>query len=373
MKKGSVVVPIDGSLRIIDPDPSMLPFLMELDPDFRVLSDPPAEDFVPEFQKLRSLFIGNLTREELSEMDLGMVWAVHDTVMEQKIPLQHQGEVSLLDLKCELGSRILRKCDLCGWVCKTNRYEVRGKCGAGADALVNGLFEHIAEEAPINPAWNLALSFCPMKCAFCQAPENQSPVAEARPLDPQIWETISKHNTANCLELVGGEPMVSSPGILKLLLTAPKSFSLPVVMNCGPYLGKTALKLMDGAVDVWMPDFTFGNNQCAKRLSGVDRYLETAKEALSLMCGRGSKIIVRILVLPNHVHCCHMKVLDWISQYKDRIWISIMDQYLPLREAWRHKDIDRIPDKREINEIIDYAKNLGLKDINEAPFGLFWR
>ena len=113
---------------------------------------------------------------------------------------------------------------------------------------------------------------------------------------------------------------------------------------------------MNGAVDVWLPDFTFGNDNCAKRLSGVDRYWETATEAISLMSRTGGQTIVRMLILPDHFDCCHKRVLDYLARYRDVIRVSIMDQYLPLHQAFRHKDINRLPSDEEISAVKDYSR-----------------
>lgn len=373
MKSGTTFILKDGSIRVIDPGRAMLPLLKSLDPDFEILSDRTGNGFVPGFQKLRQGFIGMMTREELEQMDTGMVWAVHDAVIEGRIPVYDKGQVSIFDLKAELGKRILRSCDLCGLKCKANRHKAAGKCGARANAMCNGIFEHISEEPPINPAWNIKMIWCPMRCAFCQTPENLAKGKEAGPLTPGYWEIISKSKTCSTLEFVGGEPMVSCPGILNFLSVAPKSFALPVVMNCSSYLGVSGVNLMNGAVDVWVPDFTYGDNACAKRLSGVDNYWETATEAISLMSWQDTRVIVRVLILPGHYECCHKKVLEWLYQHKETVWISIMDQFLPLHEAHRHRDISRLPSEEEIEDVRSYARRKGLKDINDEPAGRFWK
>jgi putative pyruvate formate lyase activating enzyme len=373
MKSGNLVVLGDGSIRIIDPDREMLPVLKELDPGFEVLEDPPPQNFVPWFQRTQKSFICGLTGSELEEMETPMVWAIHNVAMDRKIPLVSHGEVSLLDLKVELGSRILGNCDLCGWNCRTNRYEVSGRCGAKIDAYCNGVFEHICEEEPINTAMNIKLAGCPMKCAFCQTPENHALENGAKPLGLEAWELISRIRSCRSIEFVGGEPMVSCAGILSFLSAAPEDFSLPVVMNCSAYLGQTGINLMDQIVDVWMPDLNFGNDACAKRLSMIDHYWETAKKAISRMCGQEAKIIVRMLVIPGHVDCCHKRALDWLSRFRNSIWISIMDQYLPLHDAFKHNDINRIPNEDEIQEIRVYVRKNGLSEISDGPLGRFWK
>jgi len=372
MKSGTTVILGDGDIRVIDPDMSMLDYLKRLDPDFEIVSDPPPQGFVPGFQVLRRSFIPELTGEELAEMGTDMMWAVHNSVINGKIPLRDRGEVSVLALKRELGHRILARCELCGFKCGANRYREKGRCGAGAEAVMSGLFEHISEEHQINPAWNVVLASCPLRCVFCQAPENHAPGKDLRGLSPELWETIKGSTTAQSIEFVGGEPMVSVPGILDFLSAAPAGFSLPVVMNCSAYLGKAGICLMNGVVDVWLPDVSFANDICAKRLCGAENYWEKTKESLSLIFQQQARVIVRILVLPGHFECCHRKALDWLSQYRDSIRVSIMDQYLPFHEAYKYEDINRPPTGEEIKGVRLYARKNGLRDVNDEEPGLFW-
>jgi putative pyruvate formate lyase activating enzyme len=374
MKSGTTIILSDGDVRVIDPDISMLPYLKKLEPDFRISSDPPGAGFVPGFQRQRGLYIGGLAAAELVEMQTAMLWAIHNAAMDGRIPLLDTGEVSLLDINVEVGRRMLLECVLCGWRCSANRTEGSGRCGARAEALYNGLFLHIGEEPPINSAWNLKLVYCPLNCAFCQAPENKAAGEEAKRVTPELWKVISGDDRGRSLEFVGGEPMVSAPGILQFLSLAPDHFKLPIVMNCSAFLSSEAVDLMRGVVDVWMPDFNFGNNECARRLCGAEMYWETATEAVSRMCGQNAKVIVRILCLPgdHHLVCCHSKTMRWLSGYRHRLYVSLMDQYLPLHRAFEHKDINRPPSEGEIQAFKAEAGRFGLRDVNEMAQGAFW-
>ncbi|MEW6664160.1 MAG: hypothetical protein AB1512_02920 [Thermodesulfobacteriota bacterium] len=373
MKSGTTVITPDGDLRVIDPSPSVFPYLKRLNPEFEIASDPPPKEYVTRLQTLRGVHLPGLGREEFAGMDGRMAWALHNSVMNGRITLHEKGEVSVLDLKTELGNRILGCCDLCGFKCKVNRHEKAGKCGAGEHAYVNDHFEHISEGKPITPALNVVVSSCPLRCVFCQAPENYSPSPDSSRLTGALWKTITgAGETARTIEFVGGEPMASGPQIVGFLAAAPDDFALPVVMNCNLYLGSTGIELMNGVVDVWLADMNFGNDECAKRLSGAERFWAAATESLSLMVAQDAKVIVRVLVLPGHNKCCHLKALDWLAQYRDLVWVSVMDQFLPLHESHRHQDINRLPSDKEIQEVRAYARRVGLRDVNDAAEGSFW-
>jgi putative pyruvate formate lyase activating enzyme len=371
MKTGTTVIIPDGSIRVIDPERKDVQYLVSLDPGFRIVSEPAPQGFVPGFQSLRRRFINGLTHHELEEMSTAMAVAVHDAAMAGKIPLADAGEVSVLELKVEIGKRTLQACDLCAVSCGANRYKGPGRCGADADTLFNGLFEHVCEEAVINTAHSLKLLYCPMNCAFCQAPENRAPGEDSRVLSPDVWEEIAWRETGNSLEFVGGEPMVSAPGILQFLASAPDDFNLPVVMNCSAFVSRSAVNLLNGVVDVWMPDLNFGNDECARQLAGADNFWKAATDSIQAMCAQGSRVMVRMLILPGHFDCCHRPALDWLSGFRDRVWLSISDHYLPFHEAGRRGDINRLPSAEEIKTVFAYASARGLREVNQEPGG-FW-
>ena len=92
---------------------------------------------------------------------------------------------------------------------------------------------------------------------------------------------------------------------------------------------------------------------------------------LEALMSQNEKVIIRILVLPNHVECCHRRVLEWLSYYRDNIWISILDQYIPEHMAREFRDINRRPTSQEIKEVENLVQKYGLRDIKEHPDD-FW-
>ena len=144
---------------------------------------------------------------------------------------------------------------------------------------------------------------------------------------------------------------------MDILSKAPADFNLPVVMNCHLYGSKIFYELAEPVTDVWLPDLRYGNDECAKRLSGVERYIEIAEEGLQAMAGGNAKIIVRILVLPGHVGCCHEPALRLLSKYKERLSVSILNQYVPEHEAHGDENLRIRPTVGEISLV----KNLRIR------------
>jgi putative pyruvate formate lyase activating enzyme len=171
---------------------------------------------------------------------------------------------------------------------------------------------------------------------------------------------------------VGGNPTESIPAILEFLSHAPEDFNLPIVWNDNLYSSEKAYRLLDGVVDVYLPDFKYGNNGCARKLSGVERYWEVATAGVKRMMEQQAQIIIRILILPGHFGCCHQKVLEWLAQFKDRIWISLLDQYIPEYRAVSQSELGRMATNEEVAEVERLAKKLGLRDVNKNPES-FWK
>ena len=130
------------------------------------------------------------------------------------------------------------------------------------------------------------------------------------------------------------------------------------------YLTEEALTIITDLIDIWLPDFKYGNNRCASRLSLVDKYYDVIIRNLRIICNSGDPIIIRHLVLPNHIECCTKPVLKWIALNCSNALVNIMGQYRPEYKVFRspkdYKDIDRRPNSLEMREAYKYAEGLGL-------------
>jgi putative pyruvate formate lyase activating enzyme len=141
-------------------------------------------------------------------------------------------------------------------------------------------------------------------------------------------------------------------------------------MNCHLYGSKSFYELADPITDVWLPDLRYGNDECAKSLSGVEHYMEQAETSLNAICRKGNNVIVRILVLPGHVSCCHEPTLRLLSRYKEFIRVSVLEQYIPEYKALLDPVMSRRPTSEEIKHVNDLVRKSGLRDIsdNDAEF-----
>jgi putative pyruvate formate lyase activating enzyme len=145
------------------------------------------------------------------------------------------------------------------------------------------------------------------------------------------------------------------------------------VWNSNGYTTKTTSSLLQGVIDVYLPDLKYGNNECAHKLSGVNKYLEFVQSGIEATIKSGVKTIVRILVIPGHIECCHLPAIEWLAQFKcyKNLWISVLDQYVPEFKAADIKELNRCPVPAEVEYVEYMAEKNGLKDIDKNPEG-FW-
>jgi len=145
-------------------------------------------------------------------------------------------------------------------------------------------------------------------------------------------------------------------------------FNTPILWNSNMYMSLETLRILRELVDIWLPDFKFGNNKCAIRLSRTPWYFETVAENHRLIYGWGEDIVIRHLIMPGHVECCTKPVLKWIAENMPEVPVNVMDQYHPdaycnpadPRFDKRYVDMARYPTREEILEAYRYAGRLGL-------------
>lgn len=275
-------------------------------------------------------------------------------------------EKSFLDLKVELLRRMIKACRMCEWRCGVDRGSgQRGVCGLDDKVRVASAFLHMGEEAPLVPSGTIFFTGCSFKCVFCQNWDISTRPLNGLETSSQELASIATRlylKGARNINYVGGNPDQQAHLIVESLKYM--DVDVPLLWNTNMYMSLELLEILFDLIDIWLPDFKYGNDECAKRLSGVPRYFEVVSRNHKYICDRGADIIIRHLVLPGHVDCCTKPVLRWISENCSRALVNIMDQYRPehlvarFPERWR--DIARRPSIQEIEEAYNYADSLGL-------------
>ena len=272
---------------------------------------------------------------------------------------------SFLDVKIAIAWRLMESCILCERKCHVKRLGGEmGTCLMDKDCIVHSYFHHMGEEAPLVPSGTIFYGGCNLKCRFCQNWDiSQVYPRQGIKIDPRslarIQEELRRTGARN-INHVGGDPTPHLPFILESLRYL--EVNVPQLWNSNMYLTIESMELLKDVIDIWLPDFKYGNNECAKRLSLVQRYFEVVTRNLEIAYRNGD-MIIRHLVLPNHIDCCTRPVLEWIARHTPKAIVNIMDQYRPehivAREPEKYPDIARRPTYKEINRAYEIARELG--------------
>ncbi len=327
--------------------------------------------------------------ENPSKLDYETLWDLHRELEKQFMSLwsealrgrldlekfmrEHGNDIkrgdrySFLDVKIEIAKRIVRSCVFCERRCKIDRTKGVGACRLDARAYVHSWFHHLGEEAPLVPSGTIFYGGCNFRCVYCQNYDiSQLYPRQGVPVTPRQLALIQKELRlygARNINHVGGEPTPNIHVILESLRYL--DVNVPQLWNSNMYLTVEAMNLIKHVIDIWLPDFKYGNNRCATRLSAAPKYFETVTRNLREAVKHGD-MIIRHLVLPGHLECCTKPVLEWIASNLplEKVLVNIMDQYRPefmvVKYPRRWPELTRRLSRREIEEAYALASKLGI-------------
>jgi len=299
----------------------------------------------------------SFTREEPTSA----LWEKHRRALSSTHIEDNSPSSSLLDLKIELASRIFHSCCFCERRCGVNRQKEPGQCGV-QEARIASEFLHLGEESLLVPSHTIFFSGCTFHCVFCQNWDISQRFCGVSVEPLKLVDIIEKRHDqgARNVNWVGGDPTPNLHYILNTLQSL--EVNTPQVWNSNMYCSQETMDLLEGVIDVYLTDFKYGNDGCAKRLSEIPNYwaITTRNHALAY---HQTEVLVRHLVMPNHVQCCSKPLLTWIASNLPNAGVNIMAQYRPEYNAHDYEEIARCPRNEEIQEVLDYAKTLGLQVI----------
>ena len=257
----------------------------------------------------------------------------------------------------------LASCDICHHRCAVNRQAgPAGRCGAGPEPRVFSSQVEVGDEMEIVPAYAIALSGCNMRCAFCiTGDESWHPQRGRWHGAAAIAERAAaaiKSGRSNSLLLLGGEPTIHLPWLLELVAAMPDNSRL--VLKTNGLSTASARSLLAGLFDVWIVDFKFGNDTCAKTLSQTPGYTAAVCDTLLWAAG-DTDLIIRHLLMPGHVECCWRPVAEWIACYLPTAKVSLRSGYWPSWRATEHTPLDRPLDSRELSAAEEIARIYNLR------------
>jgi putative pyruvate formate lyase activating enzyme len=278
-------------------------------------------------------------------------------------------QTSLLDHKIALAAVTLDACDLCPHLCRIDRnHGQTGFCGVADRTAVHWEGVLHGEEIELVPSHEVFLSGCTMRCAFCYSHEHITRPMSGLPMAPQELAACAQsrhHEGATNLNLVGGEPTVHIPNILRTLRCI--DVPLPIVWNSNMYATPRAMNLLDGVVDLFLGDIHFGNDDCARRLGLIPDYLSSVQAAFIAAVQSGASVIIRHLVMPGHLECCARPAMVWAKATLPDTPFHLMFQYVPDYRAARDPLLGRFLSADEITQARTMAAEIGVNLYEERP------
>jgi len=315
----------------------------------------------PNFIRIKQFY---LDFEE--HMDITQLWEIHNDAMAklEAHVIEKNGRKNLLQLKRCIAEKIIESCTLCERNCNANRKEgEKGFCGV-IEPRIFSEFLHFGEEPVLVPSHTIFFAGCNFRCIFCQNWDiSQNPDnGEYIPVEDTCAIIKSRSSASLNVNWVGGEPTPNLPYILSVLCKL--DVQIPQIWNSNMYMNTATMKLLDGVADLYLADFKYGNNVCAKRLSSAPDYVEVVlrnHKIASTQCD----LLVRHLVLPGHVECCSIPVIDMLYEHigTEKVVLNIMDQYRPEYQAYREKGMNRRITTKEYLTVLNYAKEKGFSCI----------
>ena len=297
-----------------------------------------------------------------------------------------------LEAKVEDALGELADCRICPRDCGVNRLlDERGVCHTGRWPYVATAFHHFGEEDCLR-GWNgsgtIFFSYCNLKCVFCQNWDISSQEAGAELDANQIAALMLRLQDEGCHNVNFVTPEHVAPQVVEAIaLAVPNGLKLPIVYNTSAYDGIESLRLMEGLVDIYMPDFKFWDPGSARRLSRARDYPEVARAAIAemhrqvgvLRFGRDGLarrgVLVRHLVMPGGVDEA-AEIFGWLHDaVSPDTYVNIMDQYRPEHRvpgAERYVDIDRRVRSDELAGAVAAARDAGLRRFDERRRILSW-
>lgn len=287
-------------------------------------------------------------------------------------------------------AEMLRRCVLCPRECGVDRHgEERGFCGAGAEVEISSANAHFGEEPPISGSrgsGTIFLTHCNLKCVFCQNYPISHMGNGKAVTNRDIVEHMLNLQKRGCHNINFVTPTHYMPQIAEAVVAAAeKGLRIPIVYNCGGYESLEALRLLDGLIDIYMPDIKYVDPEMSTKYSGVADYFECASLAVKEMhrqvgdlqmdsegiATRG--LLIRHLVMPGGA-LDSARVFRFIAdEISPDTFVSVMAQYFP---AFKAVDMSEIAERlrpEEYRQAVDAAEEAGLArgwiqgDILELP------
>lgn len=273
---------------------------------------------------------------------------------------------------------MLKKCTICPHNCGINRLDGQiGRCKSKDTVKIALYSTHNFEEPCISGkkgSGTVFFSNCNLNCVFCQNYEISHQGKGKEISIQELADIFIKQQEIDVENINLVTPTSYVPQIIEAIKIARENgLKIPIVYNTNGYEKMETLKILEDYIDIYLPDLKYSDDLLAKRLSKVDNYFETTTNAIKEMHRQVGEtvfnedgimqkgIIIRHLVLPNHI-LNSRRVLKWINDNMNDVYVSVMAQYFPTYKAKEIEDINRKLTKEEYEEIESYLYRLNLEN-----------
>jgi len=276
-------------------------------------------------------------------------------------------------------SGLLNPCRICPRECKVNRQvknpKLTGFCKMGREVHICGIHPHFGEEKVLvgkGGSGTIFFTSCNLACVYCQNWEISQARAGEKISIKKLAGAMIRLQNLGCHNINFVSPTIWVAQIVEaLLLAIDMGLSIPLVYNTGGYDRVETLELLDGIVDIYMPDIKYSDDEIGKKYSLVDNYWQVAKKAIRQMHrqvgdlkvsdnGIAQKgLLVRHLVLPNSLSGTE-KAMKFLAGLSKNTFVNIMDQYYPTHKAYSYPELNRRITRSEYQTAIESAKKAGL-------------
>ncbi len=271
----------------------------------------------------------------------------------------------------------LAKCDMCPHQCKVNRLEEeKGKCKTGKKAQISSFGPHFGEERPLVGRYGSGTIFftnCNLSCVFCQNYDISHLGQGYEVEEKKIAEIMLSLQNMGCHNINFVTPTHVVPQIVKALsLAVENGLRVPLVYNSGGYDSVSTLELLDGMVDIYMPDLKYSDDRIARRYCNAQDYSSAARAAIKemhrqvgdLVMDEGGValrgLLVRHLVLPEDLAGTKQAMKFIAEDVSRNTYVNLMDQYHPCFKADEYSPLDRRITQKEFTQAVKIAQELGI-------------
>jgi len=271
-------------------------------------------------------------------------------------------------------------CTLCPRACKVDRTKGKGGyCRLPADIVMDCALPHHGEEPPlsgIGGAGTIFLSSCNLGCIYCQNYQISHNPQGSELTVLQLAKVMLDLQKSGCHNIEPVTPTPQAPLIMEALCMARmQGLTVPFVYNCGGYENPDVIRMLDGMVDIYLPDFKYGLDEDALLFSDAPDYPRLAMESIRAMVRQVGDdlavekgiathgIIVRHLVLPGRLENSRVALRQLKNEISTSLPISLMSQYTPTERVKSHPQLGRRILQAEYSQIVDDALDLGFENL----------